>query len=116
MLNTTPAMAEAANAYAAQAATRPLAGFGAGAFPCEGAGVGSRVNELVAALALPRIKAAIGGIGTGQSQAAVAGGARRTSHVGIVQEDTQKLSQMTRIYPATKGGLGPHREREPGPV
>ena len=42
MLNFTPATAGAANAYAAQAATRPLAGFGAGAFTCEGAWVGSR--------------------------------------------------------------------------
>jgi hypothetical protein len=116
MLNTTPATAEAANAFAAQAATRPLAGFGAGAFPHEGAGVDSRINEMVAALALPRIKAAIGAIGTDQSQAAVGGGARRTSYVGIVQEDTQKLSQMTRVCPATKGGLGPHPAREPEPV
>ncbi len=70
MLNFTPATAGAANAYAAQAATRPLAGFGAGAFTCEGASVGSGVSEMTAALALPRIKPAIGAIGTGQSQAA----------------------------------------------
>jgi len=116
MLNFTPATAEAANAYAAQAATRPLAGFGAGAFTCEGAWVGSRVNEMAAALVLPRIKAALGGIGSGNAQAAAGGGARMTSHVGIVREDTQKLSQTTRIYPATQGGVGPHPAREPEPV
>jgi hypothetical protein len=116
LLNFTPATAGAANAYAAQAATRPLAGFGAGAFTCEGALVGSGVNERTAALALPRIKAAIGAIGAGQSQAAVFSGARMTTHVGIVQEDTKKLIQTTRIYPATPGGLGPYPAREPEPV
>jgi hypothetical protein len=116
MLNTTPAMAGAANAFAAQAATRPLAGFGAGAFTCDGAWVGSRVSEMAAALVLPRPKAAVGAITTGHAQADVVGAAHTSSPVGIVRKDTQKLSQMTRIYPATPGGLGSHPAREPEPV
>jgi len=116
MLNITTATAEAANAHAAQAAAQPLAGFGAGAFTYDGAQVGSQVNEMVAALALPRPKAAIGCISTGHAHADVFGAAHVTSPVGIVQEDTQKLSQMTRIYPVAPGGVGPHPAREPEPV
>src|SRR5215469_17239724 len=63
VLKFTPATATlgsaAAEADAAQAAMRPLAGFGAGAFTCDGALVGSGANELVAALALPRIRGAV---------------------------------------------------------
>ena len=87
MLNFTPATAEAANAYAAQAATRPLAGFGAGAFTCEGAGVGSRANGMAAGPVLPRIKpTAISArplAGRADAQAAAVGGALMTSHVGL---------------------------------
>jgi hypothetical protein len=115
MLNTTPATAGAANAHAAQAATRPFAGFGAGAFTCDGGSVGSRVSEMTVVLPVPRIKAAIGSIGA-DAQATVFGGLRMSSHVGIVQEDAQKLSQTTRIYPVNPGGLGPHPAREPEPV
>jgi hypothetical protein len=113
------ATAETADAYAAQAATRPLAGFGAGAFTHDGAPVGSGFNEMAAALALPRIKAAIAAISTGHAQAGVAGAGEMTSmtsFVGIVQVDTQKCSQMTRLYPVIPGGVGPHRAREPVPV
>jgi hypothetical protein len=116
------ATAETADAYAAQAATRPLAGFGAGAFTHDGAPVGSGINEMAAALALPRIKAAIAAISTGHAQAAAAGAGTMismtsmTSFVGIVQVDTQKCSQMTRLYPVIPGGVGPHRAREPVPV
>jgi hypothetical protein len=86
MLNTNPAMAEAitaqtADAYASQAATRPLAGFGAGAFTCEGAWVGSQGNETVAALALPRIESAVDGISVRSAQAAALGATWLTSEV-----------------------------------
>jgi hypothetical protein len=120
MMKTTTATAsatsaETADAHAAQAATRPLAGFGAGALMHDGAWAGPRVNEMAVALALPRIKSAIAAISTGHAQAGVAGAASMTSFVDIVQVDTQKCSQMTRLYPATPGGVGPHpaREREP---
>jgi hypothetical protein len=136
MLNITPATAEAAtaqtaDAYALQAATRPLAGFGAGAFTRDGAWVGSRVNEMAAALALPRIKPAIGAVGTGGTSAGATGAAFMTS-AGIAQVDAASLGtvhadtvqaadshnciQMTRLYPVTQGGVGPHPAREPVPV
>jgi hypothetical protein len=125
MLNITPATAEAttaqtANAYALQAATRPFAGFGAGAFMCDGAWVSSQVNE-AAALALPRIKPAGGAISTGQAQATVAGAAYMTSLVDIVRVDSVHVDahnsiQTTRLYPTIPGGVGPHPAREPVPV
>jgi len=126
MVNITPATAEAstaqtADAYAAQAATRPLAGFGAGAFTREGAWVGSRVNGMAAALALPRIKPAFAASSTGHAQATVAGTAHMTSFIGIVQLGTAQVDpnnciQMTRLYPVIPGGVGPHPAREPVPV
>jgi hypothetical protein len=62
VLKFTPATATpgsaAAEVDAAQAAMRPLAGFGAGAFTCDGAFVGSGANGLAASLALPRIRGA----------------------------------------------------------
>jgi hypothetical protein len=86
MLNFTPATAVAttamtADANALQAATRPLAGFGAGAFTCEGAWVGSQGNETVAALALPRIESAVDGISVRSAQAAALGATWLTSEV-----------------------------------
>ncbi|HEY2640476.1 MAG TPA: hypothetical protein VGI66_11425 [Streptosporangiaceae bacterium] len=126
MVNITPATAEAttaqtADAYAAQAAKRPLAGFGAGAFTREGARVGSRVNEMAAALALPRTKSAFAASSTGHAQAGVAGTAHMTSFIGIVQLSTAQVDpnnciQMTRLYPVIPGGVGPHPAREPVPV
>ena len=136
MLNITPATAEAStaqtvDAYAAQAATRPLAGFGAGAFTCDGAWVGSLfasplVNEMAAALALPRVKPNIGavkttGTSTGHAQAGIAGAAYMTSLIDIVQVDSVQVDihnsiQTTRLYPVTPGGVGPHPAREPVPV
>ncbi len=141
MLNITPATAEAttaqtADAYATQAATRPLAGFGAGAFTCDGARVGSRDTEMAAVLALPRIKPAIGASSARGVQAGVAGAAYGTSLVEIAQVSTGRLGfahsvtalsdgvpagthnfiQMTRQYPVTPGGVGPHPAREPVPV
>jgi len=146
MLNTTPATADAAtaqtaDAYAAQAATRPLAGFGTGAFTCDGAWVGSQVSEMAAALALPRIKPAIGAASVRAAQAGVAAAANGTSlvdgaqistgrlgfarkHVaqkvsarkGTVLVGTHNFIQMARQYPVTPGGVGPHPAREPVPV
>ena len=129
MLNTSPAMAEArtaqtADAFSIQAATRPLAGFGAGAFVCEGAWAGFRINEM-AALAAPRVKPAAGVkasvIGADQAQAGPAGAGYKTSVVDIVrpdsvQQDTHNFIQTARLYLVTQGGVGPHPEREPEPV
>lgn len=136
MLNFTPATAVAttaqattamtADANALQAATRPLAGFGAGAFTCDGAWVGRQVNEMAAALALPRIKPPIGavkssGTSTGHAKAGIAGAAYMTSLIDIVQvdsvqQDVHNFIQTTRLYLVTPGGVGPHPAREPVPV
>jgi hypothetical protein len=129
---------------AAQAATRPLAGTGAGAFTCEGASTGFRTTE-VAALAIPRLRwaAAAGagnglvGIDLGHASAGFAGCGTKAALVGVKsggvksrkvspvngstistqQFDNSKLiNQMTRSYPITPGGVGPHPAREPDPV
>lgn len=130
MLKITPAKAEAAtaktaDAYAMEAATRPLAGFGAGAFVCEGAWAGSRINEM-AALALSRVRPALGvnsgiAIGAGLAHAGAFGAAYKTSVVDVVQvdsvqRDTHNFIQTARLNPVAQGGVGPHPEREPEPV
>jgi hypothetical protein len=122
VLNTTPAMAEditaqTADAYAPQAATRPLAGFGAGAFVCAGAWPASGINELAAALALPRIKPFV----AASDLAGAVAAAGMTSFVDVVQvdsvqRDAHNFIQTTRLYSATPGGVGPHPAREPVPV
>jgi hypothetical protein len=115
MLNFTPATAGAtahtADAYAEQAVTRPLAGFGAGAFTRPGAWVGASATETAAVLALPRIKPKVS-----SAQAGSAGAACMTSSVDIAQVDAHNFIQMTRLYPITPGGVGPHPAREPVPV
>ncbi|HTA07486.1 MAG TPA: hypothetical protein VK836_03190 [Streptosporangiaceae bacterium] len=139
MLNTTPAMAGATtvqtvDAYASQAAQRPLAGFGAGAFTRDGACSGSQVSKMAAALAVPRIKrvkacagsAITGGAKAGLADATctnsrVAGTQVSIAQLGIVPVDTVQAGshnfiQMARQYPVIPGGVGPHPAREPVPV
>ena len=127
LLNTNPAPAEAAtaqtvNAYAIEAAMRPLAGFGAGAFVCEGAWAGFGISEM-AALALSPAFGVNGAtaIGAGQAQAGAFGAACKTSDADVVQADSvqrdnHNFIQTARLYPVTKGGVGPHPAREPEPV
>jgi hypothetical protein len=130
LLKISPAPAEAAtaqtaDAYAIEAAMRPLAGFGAGAFVCEGAWAGFGISEM-AALALSRVRPAFGvngttGIGAGQAQAGAFGAACKTSNADVVQvdsvqRDTHNFIQTARLYPVTQGGVGPHPAREPEPV
>jgi hypothetical protein len=113
MLNITPAMAEAtaaqtAGAYVALAATRPLAGLGAGAFTCAGTWAGSGLTAVTA------------------GKAGAAGTANQTKFADIVQVDsvqreihksiTHNSIQTARLYPVTPGGVGPHPAREPVPV
>ena len=111
-----------AEVHAAQAAMRPLAGFGAGAFACDGAWVGSSANQLAAGPALPRVRGAFVAARPVHARTADAfGGAFRRSSVGIGMASTRngsakQLNQTTRIYPVTPGGLGPHPAREPDPV
>jgi hypothetical protein len=116
-----------AKAAEAEAAQRPLAGFGTGAFTRRGAQVGFG-NEAIAALALPRIKWAPAAIGQGHAQAGFASGAYGISlpqtspvltdagRVSTMPVYTQHFNQMTRIRPVNPGGVGPHPAREPDPV
>jgi hypothetical protein len=136
MLNITPAMAgvttvQTVDAYASQAAQRPLAGFGAGAFTRDGACPGSQVSTMAAALAVPRIKPSTGSAITGGAKAGSADATSANSRVdgmqvsiaqlGIVPVDTVQAGthnfiQMARQYPVIPGGVGPHPAREPVPV
>ena len=117
----------------AQAAMRPLAGFGTGAFAYDGARVGSSASQLVAGPALPRIRAAFAGVRPVHARTADAfGGAFGARSVGrgsaIIAStlgigmagtgngSTKQHNQTTRIYPVIPGGLGPHPAREPDPV
>src|SRR5262249_36052467 len=72
VLKFTPATAvpgsAAAEADAAQAAMRPLAGFGAGAFTCDGAFVGTGANGLAASVA-QSLRGAVAATGSARAQA-----------------------------------------------
>ena len=118
-----------AEVYAPPAPKRPLAGFGAGAFPCDGAWVGSSANQLTARPVLRRVRSAFAAVRPVHARTADAfGGAFRSSSVGsnpitigAGMADTrnggaQQLNQSTRIYPVSPGGVGPHPAREPDPV
>ena len=138
MLNTTLAEVTSGNAVptntvltnavarvvAAEAAMRPLAGFGAGAFMCDGAWVGSTANKLAAGPTLRRIPDAFAAVrlvhvrtadafGSGfQGRTVGIGGSTASTRNGSVKQ----LNHMTRVYPVIPGGLGPHPAREPDPV
>jgi hypothetical protein len=121
-----------AEVHAPQAATRPLASFGAGAFACDGAHVGSAAKQLTAGPALPRIRSAFAAVrpvhpwaadGSGRAflGSAIGGSTIGGSNVGTGMAGTRnggakQLNQSTRIYPVAPGGLGPHPAREPDPV
>jgi hypothetical protein len=128
--------AQTVDAYAAQAAQRPLAGSGAGAFTRDGAWADSQVSEMAVALALPRIKPVIAAAITAGAKSGFVGAACTsilvdrtqlsttqvsTTRLGIVQVDTDQAGthnyiQMARQYPVIPGGVGPHPAREPVPV
>jgi len=116
-----------AEVRAPQAAMRPIAGFGAGAFACGGVEVGSAAKQLTAGPALPRIRDAFAAVRPVRPWAADAfEGAFRASAIGGSSVGTgmsstrnggaKQLNQTTRIYPVAPGGLGPHPAREPDPV
>jgi hypothetical protein len=87
VLKFTPATATlssaAAETDAAQAAMRPLAGFGAGAFMCDGVLVGSGASELTAWRALPLIRGTVAATSPASAQAHGRGcGAHQIGAVG----------------------------------
>ena len=121
---------------AAQAAKRPLAGTGAGAFMSVGARAGIRTSE-VAVLSLPRLRwaaaagagcglvgtasghasAGFGGQGIKATSLGVKSGSGYGRTTGIQQFDnSEQINEMTRSYPVTPGEMGPHPAREPDPV
>ncbi len=146
MLNFTPATAGAATAqtaaaYAAQAATRPLAGFGAGAFLCEGTWAGFRTATAKTSTAktstakTSTVKTSTVKTSTAKTSTAKTSNAKTSGvvgsilgrveadgirlskvHVDFVQADTDNFIQMARLYPVTPGGVGPNPAREPVPV
>jgi hypothetical protein len=118
MLNfTAKSGSPAAEADAAWAAMRPLAGLGAGAFASEGARVGSGASERTALAALPRIRRAFAVTSQLGAQAHGRGcGAYQPGTIGGNTVGTSTISLMARINPVTPGGLGPHPAREPEPV
>jgi hypothetical protein len=139
------ATAAANTVDAAQAAKRPLAGTGAGAFTCEGTRAGIRTSE-AAVLAIPRLRWAAaagtgcGQVGTGLGHASAGFGGRGTQAAFGVKSvkashspvngttignqkpgnkqfgNSEQINLMTRSYPVTPGGVGPHPAREPDPV
>jgi hypothetical protein len=132
VLTNTVLTSTVAEVRAPQAAMRPLAGFGAGAFACEGAQIDSAAKQLTAGPALPRIRGAFasvqpvhpwatGGFGGAFRASAIDGSTIGVSNVGTGMASTtnggaKQLNQTTRIYPVAPGGLGPHPAREPDPV
>ncbi len=95
------------NNQPAKAATRPLAGIGAGAFLCAGAKVGQHVGDVVTVCAPPRHQGTT--VSTGSPAVApVRGGYQPTSRI--------QFDHMTQGAPVTPGASGPHPAREPEPV
>lgn len=95
---------------AVPAATRPLAGFGAGAFACDSAQAASSTAEATGALPRFRRPLGVGGLGHGVQRGDAASG------IGQDSPASTKPNQMTRVYPAAPGEVGPYPAREPDPV
>ena len=90
-----------------KAAKRPLAGTGAGAFPCEGAMVGSHAGDVVAARALPRFR------WTTVAAASVVSASKGDGYQPTSRNEFEHTTQISLVIP---GGVGPHPVREPEPV
>ena len=87
------------------AVTRPIAVYGAGAFLCDGAEVGSQV-VVRAERAVPRTQR------TSLSAAWMA-----AAHVSGGYQPTSRIPfELKPQDPGTPGGVGPHPAREPEPV
>jgi hypothetical protein len=124
----------------AKAAQRPLAGFGMGAYFCDGVLVGSALVgvafpgvvaakgiETAAPLALPRVKWAVPAISEGCVPAGASGPGYQASIPAKAEKfaaqkfaaqkfQAQHFDHLTRVNPVLPGGVGPHPVREPEPV
>jgi hypothetical protein len=133
---------DAAEVDVVLAATRSLAGFGAGAFTRGSGQIGSAQIGSVQIGSVQIAPSHIGsaqvdhrqpdqarsGFGAGSGFGTCGGGLGRHSggRLGAYQSSpvstksspvsTKQNNQMTRINPVTPGGLGPHPVREPVPV
>jgi hypothetical protein len=117
MLNFKPTAKSGSPAAKADAAMRPLAGLGAGAFASEGALLGSGASERTASPALSRMRGAFAATSPLGAQAHGRGcGAYQPGTIGGNTVGTSTISLMARINPVTPGELGPHPAREPEPV
>ncbi len=90
-----------------KAATRPFAGIGAGAFPCEGVKVGPHAGDAITVHALPRLRGTTVSAGS-TAVAPVGGGYQLTSRI--------QFDHMTQVAPVAPGASGPHPAREPEPA
>jgi len=90
-----------------KAATRPLAGYGAGAFLCGGVLAGSIAGDAVAMRVRPRLPWA-GAATAGAGSASV-----RSGHKSAIRTQFEHKTQI--IDPVAPGGVGPYlvREHEP---
>jgi len=146
MVNITPATVtpgslqtavDAAEVDVVLAATRSLAGFGAGAFTRGSGQIGSAQIGSVkvdsshigsAQVDHRQPDGARSGFGAGSGFGTCSGGPGRHAGGGLgayqsspvstksSPVSTKQNNQMTRINPVTPGGLGPHPVREPVPV
>jgi hypothetical protein len=90
-----------------EAALRPFAGSGAGAFLCAGnpADMGAQAGVRSGAGQLPR-----------RPWASALSAAKAAARGGYQPISSTQFDHMTLIDPVATGGLGPHPVREPEPV
>jgi hypothetical protein len=91
-----------------QAATRPLAGSGAGALLCGGVLAGSIAGDVAVIRVRPRLPwAAAAASGAGSASA-------RSGYKSAIRTQFEHKTQF--IDPVAPGGLGSHPVREPEPA
>jgi len=119
----------------AKAAQRPLAGFGMGAYFCEGVRAGSALTgvavpgmgaakgiQTATTLVLPRVRWAAVAISEGRASAGASSAGypasikAKAEKFAAQQFQAQHFDHMTRVNPVLPGGVGPHPAREPEPV
>ncbi len=88
-----------------KAATRPLAGYGAGALLCGGVLAGSVAGGVVAMHVRPRLPWAAADAGSASG---------RSGSQSAIRTQFEHKTQI--IDPVAPGGLGPHPVREPEPA
>jgi len=91
-----------------QAATRPLAGYGAGALLCGGVLTGSAAGDVAAMRVRPRLPWA------GSAIAGAGSASPRGGYKSAIRTQFEHKTQI--IDPVAPGGLGSHPVREPEPA